>query len=165
MKGSLCHIAFPAHEYRGRFLCMRQRALSKLYNLPSRCCCFYIVWIYTNPSGPAIVHRIHSHCTFFPFMCVARLQERPPAEPSPAVGPLSQLLSPQCPALLLVVQACPGPDSRYGFSCCSRGAGQGLVVTQSDHSQLCLEDRSAPHRTQCPLENNASSVLLGGAWV
>ncbi|XP_059929160.1 uncharacterized protein LOC132473175 [Gadus macrocephalus] len=68
-------------------------------------------------------------------------KERPPAEPSPAVGPLSQLLSPQCPALLLVVQACPGPDSRYGFSCCSRGAGQGLVVTQSDHSQLCLEDR------------------------
>ncbi|CAL8257999.1 unnamed protein product [Lota lota] len=68
-------------------------------------------------------------------------KERSPTEHSPAVGPLSQLLSPQCPAMLLVVQARSGPDSRYGFTCCSRGTGQGLVVTQSDHSQLCLEDR------------------------
>ena len=118
-----------------------------------------------NALPPLPLCTVFTHTLHFSLSCASRApQERPPAEPSPAAGPLSQLLSPQCPALLLVVQAWPGPDRRYGFSCCSRGAGQGLVVTQSDHSsQLCPEDRSVPHSTQCPLENNASSVLPGGA--
>ncbi|CAL8300113.1 unnamed protein product [Merluccius merluccius] len=67
--------------------------------------------------------------------------ERSPTEQSPAVGPLSQLLSPQAPAMLLVFQERSGADGRYGFTCCCREGGHGLVVIQSDRSQLCLEDR------------------------
>ncbi|XP_041645946.1 uncharacterized protein LOC121511364 [Cheilinus undulatus] len=57
-----------------------------------------------------------------------------------AVGSLSQLVSPQSPAMLLVVQENHNPDGRYGFMCCRREGG-GLVVVKAEHSHLCVDDR------------------------
>ncbi|XP_034537473.1 uncharacterized protein LOC117811348 [Notolabrus celidotus] len=57
-----------------------------------------------------------------------------------AIGSLSQLVSPQSPAMLLVVQENLNPDGRYGFTCCFR-EGSGLVVVKADHSNLCVDDR------------------------
>lgn len=49
-------------------------------------------------------------------------------------------MSPQRPAMLLVVQENQNPDGRYGFSC-RYGEGSGLVVVEVDNSQLCVDDR------------------------
>ncbi|CAJ1067716.1 uncharacterized protein LOC126407136 [Xyrichtys novacula] len=57
-----------------------------------------------------------------------------------AVGSLSQLVSPQSPAMLLVVQENQNPDGRYGFTCRSREGG-GLAVVKVDDSHLCVDDR------------------------
>ncbi|KAG7230029.1 hypothetical protein INR49_009749 [Caranx melampygus] len=57
-----------------------------------------------------------------------------------ALGSLSQLVSPQCPAMLLVVQENQGPDGQYGFACCYR-EGSGLVVVKVDNTHLCVDDR------------------------
>ncbi|XP_045558239.1 uncharacterized protein [Salmo salar] len=55
---------------------------------------------------------------------------------------LGQLVTPQCPAMLLVVQESRGEDGRYGFTF-KLSKDRGLVVIQVDnsHSPLCLEDR------------------------
>ncbi|KAK6329551.1 hypothetical protein J4Q44_G00015290, partial [Coregonus suidteri] len=55
---------------------------------------------------------------------------------------LGQLVSPKCPAMVLVVQESRGEDGRYGFSC-RLSQDSGLVVIQVDNSQspLCLGDR------------------------
>ncbi|XP_031730454.1 uncharacterized protein LOC116398358 [Anarrhichthys ocellatus] len=57
-----------------------------------------------------------------------------------AIGSLSQLVSPQSPAMLLVVQENRDPDGHYGFSCRHR-EGSGLVVVKVDNSHLCVDDR------------------------
>ncbi|KAK2824109.1 hypothetical protein Q5P01_021284 [Channa striata] len=57
-----------------------------------------------------------------------------------AISSLSQLVSPQCPAMLLLVQENRGPDGHYGFMCSYRG-GSGLVVVKVDNSHLCVDDR------------------------
>ncbi|XP_029962420.1 uncharacterized protein LOC115399270 [Salarias fasciatus] len=57
-----------------------------------------------------------------------------------AIGSLSQLVSPQSPAMLLVVQENQNPDGHYGFTCSQRG-GSGLVVVKVDDSHLCVDDR------------------------
>ncbi|KAL6101644.1 uncharacterized protein ACO6RY_16843 [Pungitius sinensis] len=57
-----------------------------------------------------------------------------------AIGSLSQLVSPQSPAMLLVVQENRKPDGQYGFSCCYR-EGSGLLVVKVDNCQLCVDDR------------------------
>ncbi|XP_019222626.1 uncharacterized protein LOC102076969 isoform X2 [Oreochromis niloticus] len=56
------------------------------------------------------------------------------------IGSLSQLVSPQRPAMLLVVQENQNPDGHYSFSC-RYGEGSGLVVLEADNSQLCVDDR------------------------
>ncbi|XP_068574835.1 uncharacterized protein [Cebidichthys violaceus] len=57
-----------------------------------------------------------------------------------AIGSLSQLVSPQSPAMLLVVQENHNPEGHYGFSCHHR-EGSGLVVVKVDNSHLCVDDR------------------------
>ncbi|KAK9541760.1 hypothetical protein VZT92_001781 [Zoarces viviparus] len=57
-----------------------------------------------------------------------------------AIGSLSQLVSPQSPAMLLVVQENRDPDGHYGFSCRHR-EGSGLMVVKADNSHLCVDDR------------------------
>ncbi|KAM6997208.1 uncharacterized protein LKV04_005932 [Tautogolabrus adspersus] len=57
-----------------------------------------------------------------------------------AISSLSQLVSPQSPAMLLVVQENQKSDGRYGFMCCYR-EGSGLVVVKVDNSLLCVDDR------------------------
>ncbi|KAL3050115.1 hypothetical protein OYC64_012207 [Pagothenia borchgrevinki] len=57
-----------------------------------------------------------------------------------AIGSLSQLVSPQSPAMLLVVQENHNPDGHYGFTCRLR-EGSGLVVVTVDDSPLCVDDR------------------------
>ncbi|GAA6213988.1 uncharacterized protein LOC116051362 [Lates japonicus] len=57
-----------------------------------------------------------------------------------AIGSLSQLVSPQSPAMLLVVQENQGLDGHYGFACCYR-EGSGLVVVKVDNTNLCVDDR------------------------
>lgn len=57
-----------------------------------------------------------------------------------AIGSLSQLVTPQSPAMLMVVQEKQLPDGRYGFTCSYRD-GSGLVVVKVDNSHLCVEDR------------------------
>ncbi|XP_023255873.1 spindle pole body component 110-like [Seriola lalandi dorsalis] len=59
---------------------------------------------------------------------------------SVAIGSLSQLVSLQCPAMLLIVQENQGPDGHYGFECRYR-EGSGLVVVKVDNTHLCLDDR------------------------
>ncbi|KAG7512295.1 spindle pole body component 110-like [Solea senegalensis] len=59
---------------------------------------------------------------------------------SQAIGSLSQLVSPQSPAMLLVVQENQGPDGHYGFACCYT-EGNGLVVDKVDNTHLCVDDR------------------------
>ncbi|XP_061646468.1 uncharacterized protein LOC133485982 [Phyllopteryx taeniolatus] len=66
------------------------------------------------------------------------------------VGSLSQLVSPQTPAMLLAFQERSGPDGRYGFTC-RYAEGSGLVVVKVDNSQLCVDDRL--------VEVNGSSVV------
>ncbi|XP_042161659.1 uncharacterized protein LOC121840728 [Oncorhynchus tshawytscha] len=55
---------------------------------------------------------------------------------------LGQLVTPQCPAMLLVVQESRGKDGSYGFTF-QLSQDRGLVVIQvaNSHSPLCLEDR------------------------
>ncbi|XP_038123463.1 uncharacterized protein LOC119771504 isoform X2 [Cyprinodon tularosa] len=53
---------------------------------------------------------------------------------------LGQLVTPQSPAMLMVVQEKQLPDGHYGFKCCHRD-GSGLVVVKADNSHLCVEDR------------------------
>ncbi|XP_030011896.1 uncharacterized protein LOC115434220 isoform X2 [Sphaeramia orbicularis] len=57
-----------------------------------------------------------------------------------AISSLSQLVSPQSPTMLLVVQENQGPEGCYGFTCHYR-EGSGLVVVQADHCHLCVDDR------------------------
>ncbi|KAL7383206.1 hypothetical protein ABVT39_006495 [Epinephelus coioides] len=57
-----------------------------------------------------------------------------------AIGSLSQLVSPQSPAMLLVVQENPNRDGHYGFTCRYR-EGSGLVVVSVEDSHLCVDDR------------------------
>ncbi|XP_044069171.1 uncharacterized protein LOC122883990 isoform X2 [Siniperca chuatsi] len=57
-----------------------------------------------------------------------------------AIGSLSQLLSPQSPAMLLVVQENHNPDGHYDFTCRYK-EGRGLVVVKVDNSHLCVDDR------------------------
>ncbi|XP_074532058.1 uncharacterized protein LOC141795167 [Halichoeres trimaculatus] len=57
-----------------------------------------------------------------------------------AIGSLSQLVSPQSPAMLLVVQENQTPDGCYGFTCCHRESS-GLVVVKADSSHLRVDDR------------------------
>lgn len=62
-----------------------------------------------------------------------------------AIGSLSQLVSPQSPAMLLVVQEQRGADGRYGFTCrCSESSG--LVVDAVDSCHLCVGDRYVVHK-------------------
>ncbi|XP_047459340.1 uncharacterized protein LOC125018929 [Mugil cephalus] len=56
------------------------------------------------------------------------------------IGSLSQLVSPQSPAMLLVVQENRSLDGHYGFTCGCREGG-GLVVVKADNSELCVDDR------------------------
>lgn len=52
-------------------------------------------------------------------------------------------MSPQSPAMLLVVQENRSADGRYGFTCCCR-EGSGLVVDAVDavdSYHLCVGDR------------------------
>ncbi|KAM3606488.1 uncharacterized protein V6R79_017272 [Siganus canaliculatus] len=56
------------------------------------------------------------------------------------IGSLSQLLSLQSPAMLLVVQENRNPEGRYGFTCRYR-EGSGLIVIRAGNSQLCVYDR------------------------
>ncbi|XP_043992475.1 uncharacterized protein LOC122842557 [Gambusia affinis] len=57
-----------------------------------------------------------------------------------ALGSLSQLVTPQSPAMLMVVQEKQLPDGHYGFMCCHRD-DRGLVVVKVDNSQLVVGDR------------------------
>lgn len=74
-------------------------------------------------------------------MCLCRfyIQEKVQRK-SLAIGSLSQLVSPQSPAMLLVVQENRNPDGQYGFSCCYR-EGSGLLVVKVENCQLCVDDR------------------------
>ncbi|XP_069395222.1 coiled-coil domain-containing protein 18 [Paralichthys olivaceus] len=57
-----------------------------------------------------------------------------------AIGSLSQLVSQQSPAMLLLVQENQGSDGCYGFACGYR-EGSGLVVDKVDNTLLCVDDR------------------------
>eukprot|EP00064_Thunnus_orientalis_P000437 superscaffoldBa00000022_g438 len=57
-----------------------------------------------------------------------------------AISSLGQLVSPQSPAMLLVVQETQGSDGCYGFTCHYK-EGCGLVVAKVDNSHLCVGDR------------------------
>ncbi|XP_076599718.1 uncharacterized protein LOC143328456 isoform X1 [Chaetodon auriga] len=57
-----------------------------------------------------------------------------------AIGSLSQLVSLQSPAMLLVLQENHDPDGHYGFTCHYR-EGSGLVVVKVNNSHLCVGDR------------------------
>ncbi|KAM7385809.1 hypothetical protein PAMP_001865 [Pampus punctatissimus] len=57
-----------------------------------------------------------------------------------AVSSLSQLVSPQSPAMLLVVQESRAADGCYGFTCHYK-EGSGLVVVKVDNSHLFVDDR------------------------
>lgn len=72
-------------------------------------------------------------------VCFVFFQEKAQKE-TLAIGCLSQLVSPQSPAMLIVVQENQSPDGHYGFTCRRRDGG-GLVVVKVDNSQLCVHDR------------------------
>ncbi|KAM7408997.1 hypothetical protein PAMA_002627 [Pampus argenteus] len=57
-----------------------------------------------------------------------------------AISSLSQLVSPQSPAMLLVVQESRAADGCYGFTCHYK-EGSGLVVVKVDNSHLFVDDR------------------------
>lgn len=57
-----------------------------------------------------------------------------------AIDNLSQLLSLQSPAMLMVVQENLNPDGQFGFACCYT-EGSGLVVAKVTSSHLCVGDR------------------------
>uniref|UniRef100_A0A096MFM7 PDZ domain-containing protein n=1 Tax=Poecilia formosa TaxID=48698 RepID=A0A096MFM7_POEFO len=57
-----------------------------------------------------------------------------------SLGSLSQLVTPQSPAMLMVVQEKQLSDGHYGFTCCHRD-DRGLVVVKVDNSHLCVGDR------------------------
>ncbi|KAM4591031.1 uncharacterized protein PAE49_013904 [Odontesthes bonariensis] len=57
-----------------------------------------------------------------------------------ALGCLSQLVSPQSPAMLIVVNENQSPGGHYSFTCHYREGG-GLEVVKVDNSDLCVEDR------------------------
>ncbi|XP_038592784.1 uncharacterized protein LOC119916896 [Micropterus salmoides] len=57
-----------------------------------------------------------------------------------AIGSLSQLVSPQSPAMLLVVQENHNNDGHYDFTCHYK-EGSGLIVVKVDNSHLCVDDR------------------------
>ncbi|XP_054885174.1 uncharacterized protein LOC129359555 isoform X2 [Poeciliopsis prolifica] len=57
-----------------------------------------------------------------------------------ALGSLSQLVTPQSPAMLMVVQEKQLPDGHYGFTCCHRD-DRGLVVVNVNNSHLFVGDR------------------------
>lgn len=59
---------------------------------------------------------------------------------SRAIVSLSQLVSLQSPAMLLLVQENLQPSGHYGFTCGYREDG-GLVVLKVDDSHLCVGDR------------------------
>lgn len=71
--------------------------------------------------------------------CFFYIQEKT-RKKSLAIGSLSQLVSLQSPAMLLVVQEKRGLDGQYGFACRCR-EGSGLVVVKVDNTHLCVEDR------------------------
>ncbi|KAA8583976.1 hypothetical protein FQN60_015184 [Etheostoma spectabile] len=56
------------------------------------------------------------------------------------IASLSQLVSQQSPAMLLVVQENHNSDGHYGFTCRYR-EDSGLVVVKVDNSHLCVDDR------------------------
>ncbi|XP_028324777.1 uncharacterized protein LOC114476956 [Gouania willdenowi] len=55
-------------------------------------------------------------------------------------GSLSQLMSSQSPAMLLLVQENQSPDGHYGFVC-HHSEESGLVVVKATESHLCVNDR------------------------
>ncbi|XP_037548152.1 uncharacterized protein LOC119424695 [Nematolebias whitei] len=57
-----------------------------------------------------------------------------------AASSLSRLVSPESPALLMVIQENQNPDGQFGFTCHCREGG-GLVVVEVDDSHLCVDDR------------------------
>ncbi|XP_072293439.1 uncharacterized protein [Eucyclogobius newberryi] len=64
-------------------------------------------------------------------------KEKKPKKP---IRSLSQLVSPQCPAMLLVVQESREPGGHYSFTHRYR-EGSGLVVVQVGNTHLCVDDR------------------------
>lgn len=68
------------------------------------------------------------------------IQEKAQKRKSLAIGSLSQLVSPQSPVMLLVVQEQHSANGRYGFTCRYR-EGSGLVVDAVDSCHLCVGDR------------------------
>lgn len=75
-------------------------------------------------------------CKVTVFFCIQEKAQRKKM----TIGNLSQLVSPQSPAMLLVFQECCGPDGCYGFTC-RYAEGRGLVVVAVENSQLCVDDR------------------------
>ncbi|KAM8852173.1 uncharacterized protein ACB058_011184 [Synchiropus picturatus] len=67
------------------------------------------------------------------------IKEKAPKK-TPAIGSLSQLVSPQSPAMMFVVEESQGPDGCYGFTC-RYTEGSGLVVVKAEESHLCVDDR------------------------
>ncbi|KAJ0066766.1 hypothetical protein NL108_002321 [Boleophthalmus pectinirostris] len=65
------------------------------------------------------------------------IKEKKPKKP---IRSLSQLVSPQCPAMLLVVQESREPGGHYSFTYHYR-EGSGLVVVQVGNTHLCVNDR------------------------
>ncbi|XP_076748102.1 uncharacterized protein LOC101470155 [Maylandia zebra] len=86
-----------------------------------------------------IVHLNRQAAQLHSALQESHVKEKARKKTSP-IGSLSQLVSPQRPAMLLVVQENQNPDGRYGFSC-RYGEGSGLVVVEVDNSQLCVDDR------------------------
>ncbi|KAF7219720.1 putative LOC107375453-like protein [Nothobranchius furzeri] len=94
--------------------------------------------------GNKWVHRFKKHITVIEVMTpkyspIFGFQEKA-QEKALSVGNLSQLVSPQSPAMLMVIQENQGPDGHYGFTCGCREEG-GLVVVEVDNSHLCVDDR------------------------
>lgn len=71
--------------------------------------------------------------------CCFDIQEKAQKK-SLAIGSLSQLVSQQSPAMLLVVQENHNPDGQYGFTCHYR-EDSGLMVAKVEKSHLCVGDR------------------------
>uniref|UniRef100_A0AAV2JL63 SAM domain-containing protein n=1 Tax=Knipowitschia caucasica TaxID=637954 RepID=A0AAV2JL63_KNICA len=65
------------------------------------------------------------------------IKEKKPKKP---IRCLSQLVSPQSPAMLLVMQESREPGGHYSFTC-RFVEGSGLVVVQVGNTRLCVDDR------------------------
>ncbi|XP_017292157.1 uncharacterized protein LOC108248131 isoform X2 [Kryptolebias marmoratus] len=88
--------------------------------------------VHLNRQAAHLQHALQKSCT----------EEEAETQPL-AAGSLSRLVSPESPAMLMVIQDNQNPDGHFGFVCHLRDDG-GLVVVEVNNSHLLVEVNGVP---------------------